>query len=117
MRMIGLKRLQLTLMSAENLNEWNLDETDFSEACFTYGNVFHLDGRWPRLSELYLNGLAITGFDLYYLLSFQTPKLEGLWLYHIDLLEGKWEGIVECLKGTHDWQILSFQGTFQHCDV
>ncbi|KAL9003728.1 MAG: hypothetical protein Q9188_003415 [Gyalolechia gomerana] len=99
--MPGLKRLRLDLTTGDSV-------------CFTYGDVFPSAGGWPYLTQLHLTGLAITGLDLYYLLDVQIGPLERLWLCHIDLLEGTWEGAIELLKWKAPSYLLDLQGIYHH---
>ena len=78
--------------------------------------MFSDRGRWQRLEHLYLDGLAIDGMDIIFLLFNQTPGLKGLSLRRVDLLGGTWAGVVEALQihGTHlPWQHVTLQGPFR----
>lgn len=112
--MTGLKRLQLRLRSSENTQKFLKGDNEFDEACISYDQVFSRTARWPHLSQLHIGGLAVHALDLYYLLYYQTPKLRRLTLHHIDLLTGRWEGVVEMLQRLCHWEQCTLQGTFRH---
>lgn len=117
-QMTGLKRLDLVLITAERIRkERRLSLTPLGETCYTYSQVFPPLGKWQHLEHLYLNGLAIHGLDMYFLLFHQMPRLLRLWLNRIDLLEGSWDGVVEALRlrgAWFPWELLSLQGLFRH---
>lgn len=45
------------------------------------------------------------------------PRLQRLCLNHIDLIQGRWEGVIESMRwASWPWELLSFQGPFRHKD-
>ena len=113
--MMGLKRLSLNFEIAEAVVGTLQNSYRVSEDCYTYSDVFLPEERWPNLAMLHLRGLAISGIDLYFLIYCQTPNLNQLSLSHIDLIEGRWEGIMESIRCTkREWELLSFRGWFRH---
>ncbi|MCJ1460689.1 hypothetical protein MMC28_011071 [Mycoblastus sanguinarius] len=114
----GLTRLGLHLLTAERL-KWQRSRplTPLHDACYTYSQVFPHYVTWPHLESFYLSGLAVEGCELVLLLTKQMPKLRLLWLNRIDLLESRWEGVVEALRlrGTFiPWELISLQGLLRH---
>ncbi|KAM0801047.1 hypothetical protein BDR22DRAFT_207880 [Usnea florida] len=84
--------------------------------CYLYSQVFSYRGRWQRLEHLHLDGLAIDGMDIIFLLFNQMPGLKGLSLKRIDLLGGTWAGVVEALRihGAYvPWQHVTLRGPFR----
>jgi hypothetical protein len=69
-QMTGLKRLRLTLETAERVTQrGNLSSLrSLDDSCFNYTQVFPGHGRWPHLKMLHLRGLAIDALDLLILL-------------------------------------------------
>lgn len=111
----GLKRLALKFTSTENMYLGQRDLLrEYDEPCYSYKDVFPRTVAWPRLSQFYIAGLAISGPDLYRLTFYQMPKLERLWLNHIDLLEWRWEGFMSMLRLKPQWEVLGLQGIFRH---
>ena len=114
----GLDRLFLMLDTAEDVEEgrsYSDPDRSQSRPYYTYRQIFPTDMRWKSLTMLHVSGLAIRGMDLFYLVFNQAPCLQQLWLNRIELLDSKWEGLVELFfKSRRDWDILSFQGLFQH---
>ncbi|KAF6219705.1 hypothetical protein HO133_003530 [Letharia lupina] len=117
-KMIGLKSLDLVLITAERVEKQRrLSLALLDETCYTYSQVFPRRGKWPNLQRLYLAGLAIHGLDMTFLLFNQIPGLQRLWLNHINLLGGKWEGVVEAMRirgAFIPWDLLSLQGSYRH---
>ena len=113
-RMLGLKRLHLILVSSER--RFLERRTVLDDKCYSYSQVFSYRGRWQRLEHLYLDGLAIDGMDIIFLLFNQMPGLKGLSLKRIDLLGGTWAGVVEALRihGAYvPWQHVTLRGPFR----
>lgn len=87
--MSGLRHLELDLPG----DEWH------GNACFNYRQVFPTSGtQWMRLTRLDIDTLAISVTDLVHLLAAKMPNLRELILSDVELLEGRWEGVVEFLK-------------------
>ena len=116
-KMLGLKSLHLVLVNSER--RLQLPRTVLNDTCYSYSQVFPHRGRWHRLDHLYLDGLAIDGMDMIFLLFKQMPGLKSLWLNRIDLLGGTWAGVVEALRirGAHvPWEVVSLKGPFRDPD-
>ena len=87
--MSGLRRLDIGL-------PWDEQHED---ARFKYHQVFPTDGtQWMRLTKLSISGLAISINDLFHLLTARMPKLRELTFSDVQLLDGRWEGVIEFLK-------------------
>ncbi|KAL8834151.1 MAG: hypothetical protein Q9170_003898 [Blastenia crenularia] len=115
-RMTGLKCLFLDLRSSENVEMDCFFTREYEKACYSYEDVFPRATRWPNLIWLYIRGLAISGLDLCYLLFYQAGAIERLWLCHIDLLEGAWEGVIELLSHKRPWTLLGLQGIYRQAN-
>ena len=119
-KLTGLRYLKLILTSAERINRVRLSIlTPLSDTCYSYPQVFPQCSKWERLEGLNLSGLAIDGLDMVFLLLHQMPHLKRLWLYRIDLLTGRWIGVIEVLRfraRLRPWELLSLQGSFRHED-
>ena len=86
--MSGLRRLMLSLPS-----EW------YGNKFLNYRQVFPTDGtQWTRLTKLDISTLAISVKDLVHLLTSKMSSLRELTFSNIELLEGRWEGVIEFLK-------------------
>ena len=112
--MLGLKRLHLILVTSERRLQKR--RTVLDDKCYSYSQVFPDGGRWQRLEYLFLDGLAIDGLDIIFLLFNQMPGLKGLWLNRVDLSGGTWAGVIEALRihGTSvPWQYVTLQGPFR----
>lgn len=95
--MVGLRRLQLSL--PRHPAHWG--------GLLTYRQVFPTDStQWMRLSKLCIDCLAISAKDLAHLLTGKMPNLRELTLSGVELLEGRWEGVIELLKTS--MHLLSF---------
>lgn len=85
----GLRRLELVLPHDE-LHE---------DASFNYRQVFPTDGtQWTRLTKFDIDVFAISVKDLVHLLTAKMPSLRELTFGEVELLEGRWEGIIEFFK-------------------
>lgn len=116
-QMTGLKRLTLRLETDEGvLRRRGPPSPPPKDSCFSYSQVFPRYGRWPRLEMFHMRGLVIDALDLSILVYVQMPHLKRLWLNRIDLLGGKWEGIVQNFREQHPWELISLQGLFRHKD-
>ena len=114
--MVGLRDLYLNLNSAENYHVRH-DKSytrQFQTQCYAFNDVFPPAKDWPRLRQLGIVGLSFHGLDLWHLVAHQAPGLTGLSLAHIDLTEGRWEGVVECLRNSHRFQYFALKGIFRH---
>ena len=65
---------------------------------YEYDQVFSKDTIWTQLKSLHLRCLSSKATDLVDLLTFQTPELQQLDLGYLLLLDGTWEGVIECFK-------------------
>lgn len=81
-QMIGLKKLKLHLNT---------------EHCYTYKQVFPALALWPKLTQLWITGLMIGGYDLIRLIH-DRANVTDLTLDSIELLDGTWEGVFEGLS-------------------
>ena len=117
-QLANLRYLKLKLTSAERLNRVRLSILKpLSDICYSYPQVFPQCSKWERLERLHLSGLAIDGLDMVFLLLHQMPQLKRLWLHRIDLLQGRWSGVVEALRVRavlRPWELLSLQGSLRH---
>lgn len=55
---------------------------------------------WPALETLVLYNISIKAVDLIHLIDVRMLNLLHLRIGEIRLLEGTWEGVFECLKGS-----------------
>ena len=104
-QMRGLRRLSLRLVRtlAHPLGRY-----------YRYDEIFPVNGVWPELTELSLSGLAIGGWDLM-MLTLSRARIRKLELSRIDLLDSRWEAVIE---GMHRWEQLTelhMSCTFKHC--
>ena len=117
-QLANLRYLKLVLTSSERITRYRLSIlTPLSDTCYSYSQVFPQHGKWEHLERLDLSGLAIDGLDLVFLLLHQMPQLKRLWLYRIDLLQGRWSGVIEALRFRavlRPWELLSLQGSLRH---
>ena len=98
-QLANLRYLKLILVSAERIYRARMSIlTPLSDTCYGYWQVFPQSCKWERLEWLHLSGLAIDGLDMVFLLLHQMPQLNRLWLHRIDLLNGRWSGVVEALR-------------------
>ena len=87
--MSGLRCLQLALPSGISIDT----------ALFKFRQVFPTDGtQWTRLNKFHLASLAISAKDVVLLLAARMPNLRELTFWNVQLLEGRWEGVIEFLK-------------------
>ena len=117
-QLTNLRYLKLNFTSAESMRRERLPIlTPLSDTCYSYSQVFPQRVKWERLEWLHLSGLAIDGLDMVFLLLHQMPQLKRLWLYRIDLLQGRWSGVIEALRFRavlRPWELLSLQGSLRH---
>ena len=117
-QLANLRYLKLVLISAERINRVHLSIlTPLSDTCYSYSQVFPQRCKWERLERLHLSGLAIDGLDMVFLLLHQMPQLKRVWLHRIDLLQGRWSGVVEALRFRavlRPWELLSLRGSLRH---
>ena len=69
----------------------------FGASC-EFDQVFIKDTIWTHFKTLLLSSLSSKATDLVDLLTFQMPELQRLCLSDLVLLDGTWEGVIECLK-------------------
>ena len=117
-KMTSLKSLSLVLFTAKRIKKSiRLPRKPLNDTCYTYLQVFPHLGKWQHLEYLALAGLGIDALDMHFLLFNQMPRLQRLDLNRIDLLEGRWDGVVEMLRirGAHvSWKLLGLLGSFRH---
>lgn len=93
----GLKRLCLSLPH----DEWG------EKAIFKCSQVFPTNGtQWMKLNKLYIRVLLTSAKDLVNILITKMPNLRELTFEEVELLEGRWEGVIEFLKTS--MKLLSF---------
>ena len=119
-RTTGLKRLFLRRFEPEEDLDRQLlcqvIEKAVSPVYYRYDQLFPINTRWNGLRMLYISGLAISDLDLFNLVFWQAPNLQFLWLRNIHLSQGSWYGVMEVFKARRQWEMLSFQGLFRHCE-
>ena len=117
-QLADLRCLTLGLTPAEYIDGLRLSVlTSFRGTCYSYSQVFPRHGKWERLEQLHLAGLATDGLDMLFLLLHQMPHLKRLRLRRIDLLRGSWSGVVEALRFRavrSPWELLSLEGSLRH---
>ena len=64
----------------------------------TYEQVLPSECQWTELISFKLSAMAISAKLLVHLLTVRTPKLQKLYLSHVELVEGRWEGVIECME-------------------
>ncbi len=80
---------------------------------YRYDEIFPALGIWPKLTELSISGLAISGW---YLMSlFWRARLTQLNLSAINLLDGTWEGAIVGMRHRRRLTELNMSGNFKHC--
>lgn len=93
----GLRRLEMALPC----------DVSHGDGHFNYRQIFPTDGtQWMRLTKLDILALAISVDDLVHLLTAKIPNLRELIISDIELLGGRWEGMIEFLKTS--MHLLSF---------
>ena len=116
-KMTGLRELDLKLLTAERIkDERRLRPRLLGDTYYTYSQVFPHHCKFRHLERLFLAGLAIDGLEMFLLLFHQMPRLQRLWLNCIDLLGGKWDGVVEAMRirgAIIPWKLLSLQTSFR----
>ena len=65
---------------------------------YEYDQVFSEDTIWTQLETFRISNLGSKATDLVDLLTFQMSKLQDLKIVLINLSDGIWEGVIECLK-------------------
>ncbi len=80
---------------------------------YRYDEIFPALGFWPKLTELSITGLAISGWYLMSLL--WRARLTQLSLSAINLLDGTWEGIIVGMRHQRRLTELNMFGNFKHC--
>ena len=95
--MRGLRSLELSVLSDRHPRI----------PSYRYWNIFPTDGtQWIALTKLKLYGFSVSARNLCHLLKISMPNLRELRLLKVDLLEGRWEGVIEFLKTS--MSLLSF---------
>ncbi|CAF9914528.1 hypothetical protein IMSHALPRED_001933 [Imshaugia aleurites] len=107
-QMTDLRKLHVYLAKRAYRHIGSTNTLDY----YTYQQVFPRYALWPRLAELSISGLAIGGRDLLYLLMGKA-KVMDLSLSSIELLDGTWEEVVECLSYRRMTE-LSLRGSLKH---
>ena len=123
-QMTGLRMLSLILIPAEHPSNKRCAARPAIVAivaivgtCYTYAQVFPRKGRWPHLTDLRLEGLAIDALDLWFFLRHQTPQVTRLSLYRIDLIESDWDDVIEILRQRGSWdEFVSLEGFLRNGD-
>lgn len=101
-RYANLHGLQRMLKSMTALKRFDLDlPDDYANdpvKFFKYTLVFPYNGHWPQLTMFTVRNLAIGTKDLITLLFTKMPSLRHLAFGHINLLDGRWQSIIEYLR-------------------
>ena len=79
---------------------------------FPYTKVFPSTGVWSQLTTFTISNLEIGTNDLITLLLTQMPNLRQLTLGNMVLLDGEWEGVIECLRVANRLSSFWFTGRF-----
>ena len=96
--MRGLRSLQLSVPSDRSLSV---------PPSHKHWRIFPPDGtQWIALTKLQLFGFKVNVKNLCHLLKIMMPNLRELRFREVELLEGRWEGVVEFLKTS--MHLLSF---------
>ena len=98
----GLQRMLESMTSLRRF-ELNLPDTYANSPVefFTYTLTFPDDGHWPQITTFKVRNLAIGTKDMITLLFAKMPSLRHLSFGHINLLDGRWQSIVEYLRFTN----------------
>ena len=106
----ALPGLQAVLNSTTALRFLTLS-LGYNEICETprlrYNHVFPTDGKWMSLTHFELSTLALKVTDLIYLLTVRMPNVRKLGVRDLELLEGRWEGVIESLKRSMQFKSFS----------
>ncbi|MCJ1455383.1 hypothetical protein MMC28_005738 [Mycoblastus sanguinarius] len=106
----ALPGLQVLLKSMTLLKTLRLYLTQHNschdDAWFTYDQIFPTNFTWPYITKLNLWYLQINARDLVALLTVRMPNLRHLTLECIELRNGSWEGVIECMQNS--MRLLSF---------
>lgn len=96
--MSRLRSLQLSVPS----DRWNR-----GPSCDIYWKIFPTDGtQWIALTKLNIFGFKVSVKNLCHLLKIRMPNLRELRFREVELLKGRWEGVIEFLKTS--MHLLSF---------
>ena len=88
--MRGMRSLQLSVPS---------DRYSRIPPSHSYWRIFPTDGtKWIALTKLKLFGFRVSAKTLCHLLKIRMPNLRELRFRKVELVEGRWEGVIECLK-------------------
>ena len=93
----GLKAM-LSSMTRLQVLDLALPYKSFFPSDYKCDQVFPKDTIWTQLETFKLLSLSTKATDFVDLLTFQMPKLQHLSLNTLELSDGNWEGVVECLK-------------------
>ena len=98
----GLRRM-LESMTALKRFELDLPDDYVNDPAifFPYTKIFPKNGHWPQLTTFTVRNLAIGTTDLITLLMTRMPCLRHLFFGNIDLIDGKWQGLIEYLRVSH----------------
>lgn len=86
------KLKHLTLSFTEDY----LDEQD-APPLLSYSKVFPDTGTWPHLQSLALCNMEAGALDLVHLSTARMPSLRHLQLTSIDVVNGEWSSVIECM--------------------
>ena len=68
------------------------------DSFYEHDQVFPKDKIWTQLETFRIFSLCSKATDLVDLLTFQMPKLRNLKVFFINLSDGIWDAVIECLK-------------------
>ena len=101
-----LRSLQLSVPS---------DRNSLIPPSHKYWKIFPTDGnQWITLTKLKLFGFSVNAKNLCYLLKIRVPNLRELSFREVELLEGRWEGVIEFLKKSMRLLSLPIQECYQN---
>lgn len=109
-KLVKLPGLQRLLQSMNGLRNLKLTIDHWSSNKWSaFDQVFPGDGQWLGLTSLNLTGMFTPAKDLVRLLTARMPKLRDLYLLEIELVDGSWEGVVECMKTSMSLESLGLE--------
>lgn len=109
-----LSRLQSLLKSMTGLKKLNIcfSQADGYDCYFSHEQVLPSDGRWMGLISLQISGMNTPAKDLVQLLTMRMPNLQLLHLSEIELVDGRWEGVIEGMKRSMHLGFFSCEACF-----
>ena len=116
---INIERLAKLLGSMRSLQLLYLDlgePLEDSKELYKHEQIFPQAMTWDNLESIRLDTFVSSATNLLSLLAIQMPHLKRAVILSVQLKEGGWESVIECLKQSHHWTnfALLWSGTLHH---